>query len=404
MGHAREVVTSTASLVVRPIAPSERERFDETLRAEHWLGAGLVGEVMRYVAIEDGEWCALVGFGSAALCVRSREELLSWSDSQRHRRLRYVTNNQRFCVLSERRRPNLASQVLSLTLRRLSGDFEARWGHPVVLVETFTDPALHLGTCYAASNFAKIGETAGYGRKAGRFVHHGGKKAYWLRSLRRDAFFLLTTELDHPLLFPRRTMSALDLNRLDLDSPAGLLARLEAVPDPRSRRGIRHRLAVILSIATLATLRGATSLVAIGEVAAELPEEALRRLSCRISPSRKVYVAPEESTIRRTLKAIDANAVDLVVNSWIAGESRPPDYIRGAARRARRNARARQARDARRGRRPRPRAGVAPRDRCRRQDAAGSEDRRRPCGASPLCDDPRRGSDHRPARRRPEDQ
>ena len=322
MGHAREVVTSTASLVVRPIAPGERERFDETLRAEHWLGAGLVGEVMRYVAIEDGEWCALVGFGSAALCVRSREELLSWSDSQRHRRLRYVTNNQRFCVLSERRRPNLASQVLSLTLRRLSGDFEARWGHPVVLVETFTDPALHLGTCYAASNFAKIGETAGYGRKAGRFVHHGGKKAYWLRSLRRDAFFLLTAEFDHPLLFPRRTMSALDLNRLDLDSPAGLLARLEAVPDPRSRRGIRHRLAVILSIATLATLRGATSLVAIGEVAAELPEEALRRLSCRISPSRKVYVAPEESTIRRTLKAIDANAVDLVVNSWIADQVR----------------------------------------------------------------------------------
>jgi len=38
---------------------------------------------------------------------------LSWSDSQRHRRLRYVTNNQRFCVLEDRRRPNLAvtSQV-----------------------------------------------------------------------------------------------------------------------------------------------------------------------------------------------------------------------------------------------------------------------------------------------------
>lgn len=117
-------------------------------------------------------------------------------------------------------------------------------------------------------------------------------------------------------------MSTLDLNRLDLDSPAGLVARLEQVPDPRARRGIRHRLAVILAIATLATLRGATSLVAIGEVAAELPEEALRRLSCRISPSKKSYVAPEESTIRRTLKAIDANAVDLVVNSWIADQVR----------------------------------------------------------------------------------
>jgi hypothetical protein len=311
-----------SSLVVRPILASERERFDETLRRQHWLGAGLVGEVMRYVAIEDGEWCALLGFGSAALCVRSREELLSWSDSQRHRRLRYVTNNQRFCVLEEHRRPNLASQVLGLTLRRLSSDFEARWGHPVVLVETFTDLARHIGTCYAASNFSRLGETSGYGRKAGRFVHHGERKAYWMRKLRRDALLLLTAEFDHPVFFPRRTMSTLDLNRLDLDSPAGLVARLEAVPDPRSRRGIRHRLAVILAIATLATLRGATSLVAIGEVAAELPEEALCRLSCRISPSTKSYVAPEESTIRRTLKAVDANAVDLVVNSWIADQVR----------------------------------------------------------------------------------
>jgi predicted transposase YbfD/YdcC len=331
MGSTLETAASTSSLVVRPILPGERERFDKTLRAEHWLGAGLVGEVMRYVAIEDGEWAALVGFGSAALCVHSREELLSWSDSQRYRRLRYVTNNQRFCVLEERRRPNLASQVLSLCLHRLSADFEARWGHRVVAVETFTDPARHLGTCYAASNFEKIGETSGFGRKAGRFVHHGGKKVYWLRTLRRDAFALLNAEFDHPLLSSRRTMSALDLNRLDLDSPVGLLARLEAVPDPRSRRGIRHRLAVILSIAALATLRGATSLVAIGEVAAELPEEALRRLSCRISPSRKVYVAPEESTIRRTLKVIDANAVDLVVNAWIADQVRVGRLTAGEA-------------------------------------------------------------------------
>ena len=79
---------------------------------------------------------------------------------------------------------------------------------------------------------------------------------------------------------------------------------------------------MILAIATPATLRGTTSLVAIGEVAAELPEEPLRRLSCAISPARKAYVAPEESTIRRTLNAIGANAVDLVVNAWIADQVR----------------------------------------------------------------------------------
>lgn len=306
---------SSRSLVVRPILAEERVRFDEALEAEHWLGAGLVGEVMRYVALEDGEWCALLGFGSAALCVRSREELIGWSDSQRHRRLRYVTNNQRFCVLGQRRRPNLASEVLALTLRRLSSDFEVRWRHPVVMVETFTDPSRHVGTCYKASNFSQLGTTSGYGRRAGRFVHHGGKKAYWLRSLRRDALGLLGLEFDHPALYGRRCMRAVDLNQLDL---TGLLDALGRLPDPRKRRGIRHRLPQILAIAVLATLRGATSLFAIGEVATELPEEALARLGCRVSPSLEGRVAPEESTIRRALKAIDADHLDRIVNAWVA--------------------------------------------------------------------------------------
>jgi len=115
-------------------------------------------------------------------------------------------------------------------------------------------------------------------------------------------------------------MSPVDLNRLDLGSPYGLLARLEAVPDPRRKRGVRHHVAQILAIATLATLRGATSLTAIGEVASELPEEALVALRCRRSPRSGAYVAPEESTIRRMLKAVDADAVDLVVNAWVADQ------------------------------------------------------------------------------------
>lgn len=307
------------SLIVRPITLEERDRFDATLEASHWLGSGLVGETMRYVAIDGNEWCALVGFGSAALCVRSREELLAWSDEQRYRRLRYVTNNQRFCVLANHR-PNLASQVLGATLRRLSGDFEARWGHPVVMVETFTDPSRHRGSCYAASNFTQLGLTSGYGRRAGRFVHHGEVKAWWFRPLRTDALDLLTATFDHPMLAPRSTVSAVDLNRLDLDSPHGLLARLGAVPDPRKARGVRHRLAPVLAIATLATLRGATSLQAIGEVAAELPQEALARLGARVSPKTGLYVAPEESTLRRSLKAIDADALDQVVTAWASDQ------------------------------------------------------------------------------------
>lgn len=305
---------SSRALVVRPILANERSRFDETLAAEHWLGAGLVGETMRYVATLDDEWCALVGFGSAALCVRAREDLLGWSDSQRHRRLRYLTNNQRYLILDAHRRANLASEVLARTLKRLPFDFEKRWSHPVIAVETFTDPSRHQGTCYKASNFALVGYTSGYGRRAGRYVHHGGEKAYWIRALRRDATRLLALPFDHPAITERTNVSVFDLNSLDL---SGLLDAFSGVPDPRKRRGVRHKVAQILSIATLAALRGATSLAAIGEVSNQLPEEALERLGCFLSPSKGRLLAPEESTIRRVLHKLDGDSLDRIVSSWM---------------------------------------------------------------------------------------
>lgn len=120
-------------LSVRPITPDERVRFDEALDEHHWLGHRLVGETMRYVALNaQGEWLAGIGFGAAALACRPRDAFIGWSDDQHFRRLRYVTNNQRFCVLPAGRRPNLASNVLAKTLRRLPADFERRWGHSVV--------------------------------------------------------------------------------------------------------------------------------------------------------------------------------------------------------------------------------------------------------------------------------
>jgi len=85
-------------------------------------------------------------------------------------------------------------------------------------------------------------------------------------------------------------------------------------------RQIRHDLPQALSIVVLATLRGATSLFAIGELARDLPKEALSRLGSRVSPTTGTRVVAEESTIRRMLKAIDADAIDQVVNAWIAAQ------------------------------------------------------------------------------------
>jgi hypothetical protein len=63
-------------------------RFDAALAEYHWLGRRLTGQVLRYVAVLDGEWVAVVGFGSAVLSCRARDEFLGWSREQQYLRLK----------------------------------------------------------------------------------------------------------------------------------------------------------------------------------------------------------------------------------------------------------------------------------------------------------------------------
>jgi len=66
-----------------------------------------------------------------------REEWIGWPPTQWARRLGFVVNNSRYLLLPDRHvYPNLGSKVLSLYLKRLSGDWEQVWGQPVLAVAT----------------------------------------------------------------------------------------------------------------------------------------------------------------------------------------------------------------------------------------------------------------------------
>jgi predicted transposase YbfD/YdcC len=307
-------------LVVRLVRGYEVPRFNALLDEHHFLGHHLFGQVLRYVATEGDDWVALLGFGSAALSLRPRDDYIGWSEEQKLRRLRYVANNQRFCVLPDARRPNLASAVLARTLRRLSSDAEAAYGHPVLLVETFTDPARHKGTCYAAANFLLAGETSGYGRRNGAWVYHGNKKLSWLYPLRRDANAVLSSLFDHPLLSSATIRKArmIDLNQIVIDGEAGLFARLCELPDHRKAKGIRHKLASVLLVCVVAMLAGNHNPTEIAEWAADLPDELSLRLHLRKNPSTGLLVAPSISTVQRTLRAVDREGLDRIVCQTLA--------------------------------------------------------------------------------------
>ncbi len=281
----------------------------------------MVGETMRYVAVDaNGEWVALIGFASPALSCGPRDRFIGWSQEIQMRRLRFVVSNQRFCILPAGRRQNTASAVMSKTLKRLSADWVEAWGHPVLLVETFVDPARHLGTCYGASSFLRLGETAGFGRRSGRYVAHGEIKHVYARALHRRSIGVLAGTFDHPLLSadPGSQMAQIDFNTADLSS---LIERIETITDPRDPRGVRHGFASTLVLIACATLAGHKSLVALSEWCDSSSQEVLSRLGARISPSSGLRVPPSYATIRRAGMAVDADELDRIINTWAAEQA-----------------------------------------------------------------------------------
>jgi hypothetical protein len=100
------------------------------------------------------------------------------------------------------------------------------------------------------------------------------------------------------------------------DDPPGLLGVLARVADPRHRRGVRHRLAVILGLAVCAVLAGVCSFTAIAEWAADADQDTLRALGVS-------GAVPSESTFRRVLQRLDADTFDHLAGAWAARRTAP---------------------------------------------------------------------------------
>ncbi|MBM3496412.1 MAG: ISAs1 family transposase [Armatimonadetes bacterium] len=304
------------SVSVRPILAHERERFDRLLIEEHYLhSAVLVGEALRYVATDGARWLALLGWGTAALKCAPRDAWIGWPARLRWPRLSLIANNARFLILPEARQPHLASRVLGLGCRRLARDWQAAFGHPVLVAETFVESERFLGTCYRAAGWELLGETKGFGRSAGKYYEHGVRKRILVKELQRGARRLLCDPLPHPEWSGRE--QGMDSLSLRLVGTGSLYEALRAVPDPRGRRGRSYReSAGLLVLAIAAVLAGQKSYDAIAEWVEDVPQELLRALGCRRDARSGRFQAPSEATLRRTISSADGVAVDQVFARW----------------------------------------------------------------------------------------
>jgi len=178
-----------AQLEVRPILPAERLAWRRDMARWHYLGdSNLVGESLRYVALVGTQAVAWLGWASAALRNGPRDQYIGWDRERKARRLHLVANNARFLMLAGAGVAGVrASQVLAANLRRLSGDWQTAYGHPVLLAETFVDSGRFRGTCYRARNWLDRGETQGFSRRGMHYAPNGCPKSVFVYPLTRRA-------------------------------------------------------------------------------------------------------------------------------------------------------------------------------------------------------------------------
>ena len=142
-------------------------RFNAYLARYHYLPyRSTVGENLGYLVQDrQGRDLACALFGAAAWKTQRRDIFIGWTASERQTHLGRIANNSRFLILPWVRVPELASHILGRVARRVAGDWQAHYGHPVVLLETFVERERFRGSCYRAANWLHLGQTQGRTRQ-----------------------------------------------------------------------------------------------------------------------------------------------------------------------------------------------------------------------------------------------
>ncbi len=137
--------------------------FKRLIAEHHYLGLrNTVGENLKYLVRDNrGRALCCLLFGSAAWRCKARDRFIGWDEATRRENLSGLTNNTRFLILPWIRVKNLASYVLGRVARRIAEDWQSKYGHAVLALETFVQRDRFAGTCYQAANWRKVGQTTG---------------------------------------------------------------------------------------------------------------------------------------------------------------------------------------------------------------------------------------------------
>ena len=233
--------------------------------------------------------------------------------SLREKRRKHIAGNARFLVLNEFTGiRNLGSKILSLAQGRIGLDWEKKYGHPILALETYVDPSAgYEGSCYRGAGWQELGLTKGFVLPEGVRT---SPKYYFIKNLHKDSYAALGGEFDHPLITGSRPMRGssnnfvIDPNKLDFK---GLREALAEVKDPRSKLGRRYELLPILTLSVAAVLSGHTQYRQIRDWIGGLPSEL--RAKAKLRGDR----VPSESMLGKLFRKLDAVQLEQVISQYL---------------------------------------------------------------------------------------
>lgn len=183
---------SLGPITLEPVeSGSERtDLWNQVIREHHPLGyKRLPGRQIKYLARVGETVIGAFSFSASAPHLEVRDTHIGWSAEERKLLRHRVVNNSRFLILPGVRIRYLASHLLGQVLRRLSSDWEERFGYAPWLVESYIDPAHYSGASYRAAGFIRLGQSKGFSRtRKGplHYVRHGKVKDVYLYTLAPD--------------------------------------------------------------------------------------------------------------------------------------------------------------------------------------------------------------------------
>jgi len=159
-------LSAVGRIEIQPVRRTADEPlFNGLVEQHHYLGYEQpVGEQLKYLVWAQQRPVACLAWSSSPRHLGARDRYIGWSVEARKRNLPLIAYNSRFLILPWVQVAHLASHILGRMAARISADWEARYAHPIYMLETFVDPARFRGTCYRAANWRVLGETTGRGK------------------------------------------------------------------------------------------------------------------------------------------------------------------------------------------------------------------------------------------------